>query len=268
MTHLLGAEGELPDAEESAFGPPYAREEGRAPGGPDSGRGYAPTAESSSGTVPPSGAAPASSGQGAAHTPAAIPARDAVRQTPDAAQRRSKAAPAHSHVAERMSSSSRSALPLDTADWPELWQAAFAKAAPAPLMWVYPELWLDLSGQGSPERSACLRAIIGALRLPRGSSVFWPLRVDTASEADAAPYFHAGIELLSPKALVLLGRDVPGQAGLDFPSQTAFMQRIVQGRLLVLLPDFASLLADAALVERSCVYLRSALAGFPSLFAK
>ena len=152
--------------------------------------------------------------------------------------------------------------PTATPDtWPTAWQDLFARTKPAPILWTYPELGLDLSGQGSSQRSACLRELIGKLQLPRGSSTFWPLCLEeNGAQAQAGTgIFKGGLFELAPKVVVLIGpRSVP-LAGLGLDLHTPFTQQIVRGVLFVLLPEFSAMLENAALADKACVFLRSAL---------
>lgn len=88
-----------------------------------------------------------------------------VRRAPTAAPRRA------SHDDSRRSRRKK----VPPADWPQAWQQLFERTEPAPLVWTYAELGLDLSGKGCRERADCLRHIIGSLQLPKGSSAFWPV---------------------------------------------------------------------------------------------
>ena len=155
------------------------------------------------------------------------------------------------------------------ADWPERWQALFARTKPAPILWTYPELGIDLGGQGCAQRSACLRELIGKLQLPRGSSTFWPLCLDAEhSDAQAQTQgqvgiFKGGMLLLAPKVVVLIGprtASLAGLAELGLDLHTPFTQQIVRGMLFVLLPQFPAMLENTSLADRACVFLRSALA--------
>lgn len=161
-------------------------------------------------------------------------------------------------------------------EWPEAWQVLLARTNPAPIVWTYAELGEDLSGNGDKERSACLRRLISSLRLPKGSSAFWPVRLapfvgedaPASHEADNAPrstgeaeFFQAGLQRLAPKVVIMLGAPAMELSGLDLPISIPFTQQIHKGVLYVLLPDFASLLGKAALQERAGVFLRAALSG-------
>ncbi|MDR1686114.1 MAG: hypothetical protein LBR82_06720 [Desulfovibrio sp.] len=67
------------------------------------------------------------------------------------------------------------------AQFSPLWRALLEKTRPAPLVWTYEELGSDLQGNASAERSRCLKALIAALALPRGSSSFWPLSLPASA---------------------------------------------------------------------------------------
>jgi len=69
-------------------------------------------------------------------------------------------------------------------EWPAQWQQIWGKVrVPSPVVWTYWSLGEDLCGTANPERGALLRRIIGALQLPAGSSVFWPVALPERSPA-------------------------------------------------------------------------------------
>ena len=168
--------------------------------------------------------------------------------------------------------------------WPEAWQALFARTRPAPVLWTYPELGLDLGGEGSKQRSACLRELIGKLQLSKGSSTFWPLRLDYKDQADSpdspdsvgspgcaaqgiarpdAEMFKSGLFLLEPKVVVFIGPESIALAGLNdlgINLHMPFTQQIARAMLFVLLPEFGAMLESPTLADKASVFLRSALA--------
>lgn len=217
--------------------------------------------------------------------PSAVDARRADQMQPASMQRsavspREASSPAFStpHAPGDASPSTpgpASALPAPAA-WPPAWRELFSALRPAPVLWSYAELGLDLSGQGSTERSATLKQIIGTLQLPRGTSVFWPqyLPGESGEQCSGAvcstvsplAYFASGLELLSPKTVILLGCSEALAEEFGFANAAPYSQRIVRGRLYIHLPDMAQLTVDAQLVERACIFLRNALTAYPSLF--
>ena len=185
------------------------------------------------------------------------------RTLPDTPQSSSQNAPANAEA-------------FDTSNWPEEWRTLMARTAPAPIVWTYAELGEDLSGQKNAERGDCLRQIIGALRLPKGSSSFWPVCLASAEDgretarAEMSPhtpalaacrYFQAGLRLLAPKVVILLGTQTLSLSGLKLHVSIPFTQQIHRGVLHMLLPGFDELLAKPSLKEQSCVFLRTALTG-------
>lgn len=135
------------------------------------------------------------------------------------------------------------------ADWPEPWAGWFAKLSPAAVLWTYHELGADVTGVGrSPERSGFLKHLIGDLGLPKGSSVFWPSAMPSPSDsvlrADA-PLFAAGLRLLMPRIVVVFGDSALEDMGLA-GKVTQFGQIMVEGKLLVLLPDIEDFLRGGA----------------------
>ncbi|MDL2210439.1 hypothetical protein LJC26_06520 [Desulfovibrio sp. OttesenSCG-928-O18] len=131
----------------------------------------------------------------------------------------------------------------------------FVKLTAAPILWTYHELGADLSGVGrSPERSTFFRELIGELRLPKGSSVFWPCAMPVSGadgEASLCPdpvVFSVGLARLSPQLVVVLGERAMADMGLAGRCGY-FRQVMVEGKLLVLLPEIEELLRGA--VQRS-----------------
>jgi hypothetical protein len=151
------------------------------------------------------------------------------------------------------------------ADWPQAWRELLAGASPAPVVWTYAELGDDLAGSGSKERSACLRRIIGSLRLAKGSSAFWPVRCAARAKTEDmndARFFQEGLRRLAPKIVIMLGRESVPLSGLDITLSASFTQQVRMGVLYVLLPDFTDILSrQTDLEEKICAFLRMALAG-------
>ncbi len=201
------------------------------------------------------GTAGASSTSG--ETGAAIPMRPTVTATP----------PGSVPVA------AVSAPPEDIQLWPAAWQALARRATSAPLVWTYPELGLDLLGQGSKERSAYLKKLISELALPRGTSAFWPLTLpetmpETAPEIESeaaalsdSAFFQAGLQRIKPSTVVIFGASGVALTGLPLTLHVPFTQQIILGRLFVLLPDFVSLLQPQNEGSRPATYLRSITSG-------
>jgi hypothetical protein len=114
-----------------------------------------------------------------------------------------------------------------------------------------------------------LKSLIAELRLPRGSSVFWPCALpgvpaeDTdALRADAA-LFAAGVARLSPRVLVVFGETALADMGLA-GALGYFRQTMIEGKILVFLPDIDDLLQGAA-QRSSAISLLRALFGSLSL---
>ena len=101
-------------------------------------------------------------------------------------------------------------LQLDATQWPALWQQAFAKAKPAPILWSYATLGEDLGGKANPARGTCLRGIIGSLQLPKGTSSFWSPAVLNAQGQleESSALFLSGVKLLNPKLVIAIGQDL------------------------------------------------------------
>lgn len=170
----------------------------------------------------------------------------------------------------------KDSAPLDTRDYPEAWRPLLERTSPAPILWTYAELGEDLAGRGDKERSACLRRLIGSLRLPKGSSAFWPARLpspdarenassslgdDTSGLGEAGNFFRAGLRHLAPRVVIMLGASAVELSGLKLAINVPFTQQIHGGILYVLLPDFSAILAKPPLEEQAGVFLRAALSG-------
>ncbi len=146
--------------------------------------------------------------------------------------------------------------------WPENWQALFRRTKAAPLVWTYPELGLDLCGgsEESAERSGALKALIAALQLRKGSSAFWPFALpEGGAAADNPAVFQSGLARLDCRAIILFGPDSLARAGFNSLKAMPYQQSVVAGRLVIVLPSFASMLSDAGKKDTALAYLRSAL---------
>ena len=170
----------------------------------------------------------------------------------------------------------KDSAPLSSRAYPEAWRSLLERTNPAPILWTYAELGEDLAGRGDKERSACLRRLIGSLQLPKGSSVFWPVRLASPNDGESAPaplngeesapggigdFFQAGLRHLAPKVVIILGALAVELSGLGLSLNVPFTQQIHGGILYVLLPDFNAILAKPPLEERAGVFLRTALSG-------
>lgn len=153
----------------------------------------------------------------------------------------------------------------DPAAWPEPWKNWFARIAPAPVLWTYHELGADLTGIGrSAERSAFFKNLIGELGLPKGSSVFWPSAMPVAEGAEEAalrPHpavFSAGLAALSPQVVIVFGEAALEDMGLAGRIRP-FRQEMVEGKLLLCLPEIGALLQNQGQRASSVSLLRAVL---------
>lgn len=95
---------------------------------------------------------------------------------------------------------------------PQPWSTFAAKSkAGRPLLWTYQELGLDLLGKGSASRSNTIKKIITTLKLPAGSSNFWPHSVPQQTpqgqEFKQEPsFFEQGFNALEPQFLLVFGK--------------------------------------------------------------
>ena len=200
---------------------------------------------------------------GAATVPAA-----AVRQVPHTGlqtlARVSKMQPTADVVGRTFAS--REGLSEQAAVWTPAWSLFREKAIQAPIVWTYHELGADLSGTGrSTERSAFFRQIIAELQLRKGSSSFWPCALpfvgaDGVISFEASPaYFAAGIDLLAPRLVVVFGRRALSDIGLD-DGIPYFTHILVEGKLIVFLPEVSDLLQGVAQRASSVSLLRAVVA--------
>lgn len=169
-------------------------------------------------------------------------------------------------------------VPADPAAWPRAWGERVTKSSPAPVLWTYHELGADLAGIGKcPARSAFFREIIGELRLPRGTSVFWPCAMPESEMAHAAgdapeegpllpnpALFAAGVARLRPQVLVVFGERAMADMGFERRFEY-FHQYMVGGKLLVLLPDIEALLHGKAQRASAVSLLRAVIT--PTVYA-
>ena len=95
---------------------------------------------------------------------------------------------------------------------PQPWSTFAAKSkAGRPLLWTYQELGLDLLGRGNANRSNIIKKIITTLKLPAGSSNFWPHSVPEQTpqgqEFKQEPsFFEQGFNALEPQFLLVFGK--------------------------------------------------------------
>jgi hypothetical protein len=212
-------------------------------------------------------------------------------RTPPAAGRAGQAEPAIEQAAERMVERARPARPvaepmaqaLNPADgpatdpvdgsaddpdaWPDLWRGLLTRMQPAPLAWTYPELGDDLLLGGNQERSAALREMISRLRLPRGSSTFWPARLPDsllppAAGQPAPDYFRAGLKRLGVRFLIVFGPGTLAGTAYEALPLKPFSEQLSDGRLILTLPDFSSLLAVPDRLDKVVFFLHSVLSRY------
>lgn len=159
-----------------------------------------------------------------------------------------------------------STAPLE--QWPVAWRDLLSRTAPgAPLLWTYWALGDDLCGRPDAQRRQLLRHILGALSMPRGTHSFWPVALpDPAPDADGAlkadaPLFHAGLQRLAPRCVLLMGSRALKTAAPGLALRP-FQQVHHRGRLFIVLPDMDMLLQDPARAEALIAYLRPTLGPF------
>jgi hypothetical protein len=148
-------------------------------------------------------------------------------------------------------------------------------------LWTYAELGADLllPGRGADERSACLKDIIARLRLPRGTSCFWPFLLpeddappgsgslehapldERPSEArpGLSPCFQEGVALLRPRIIIIFGDDAQAADELGLSLRSFYTQEVRGGVMFLLLPGFSYILAEQRRRDRVVTFLRGAL---------
>lgn len=107
-----------------------------------------------------------------------------------------------------------------------------------------------------------IRAIISRLKLPAGSSNFWPHRSRPEEQKDGETgYFRQGLEALNPKFILVFGELALGDIspGTTFKKYTYIS---FEGRLLLMLPDMSELAlqTDASQELDACLVFLSTFA--------
>lgn len=180
---------------------------------------------------------------------------------------------------------------------PSAWAELLSRTPRAPIVWTYPELGMDLTGQGDKHRSQCLRELIGSLGLPKGSSAFWPLRLslkkdggpdfsggeeggthgnttentaahDSPPQLGESAYFQHGISVIRPHAIIFFGIPCASLSGFELPLTASFSLAVRQGILFVALPELQSLIESPDIFTKTAAYLRTSLGGLPALYTR
>lgn len=148
--------------------------------------------------------------------------------------------------------------PLPLAEWPQAFQDYFQKTSPSPVLWCYESLGDDLFGTPNQERSQCLKRLIGDLRFPKGTSVFWPPAMPgIGSVALSQGVLLQVFQELFPKLVICLGSGPVLGFLSDGDTPLPFTQRLVKGHMVVFLPDFSELVQSEALFAQAVLYLRA-----------
>lgn len=220
-----------------------------------------------------------SRGAGPAHGYRQLPSRTAQSANPMSSPRQAAQPAPGAGLAETLppvgGGLAASTLPPD--QWAGPWRALLGKTPqPAPVLWTYWALGLDLSGCADAARRDTLRRILGALQQPKGSNAFWPVAMPETdgaaasstpaegSEALAAEpvcdpaLFLAGVERIAPRLVVVMGSKALRAFAPDLRARP-YQQIPWRGRLLIVLPDMDNLIAAPATVEAVIAYLRTAL---------
>ena len=143
-------------------------------------------------------------------------------------------------------------------DWPEAYQTYFQRLSPAPVVWCYEALGDDLFGNANPQRSDCLKRLIGDLHFPKGTSVFWPPRLPDVADVDLSQrVLLQALQELFPKLVISVGSGPVLSLLYGSESPLPFTQRLLKGHMVVFLPDFQDLAENTSLFTQSVLYLRA-----------
>lgn len=168
--------------------------------------------------------------------------RQSVPDTSQRSQAHTSAAQSTSAAAPPIAPSVQPGMPFCLCSlhtqWPAPWDEYALKVKPGrALVWTYAELGQDLSGQGNAERSNLLKTLIAPLKLPPGSSNFWPYcSLANRNQAAEAELFLLGAKLLDPKFIIVFGESAFTNI---FPGceREEYSYSHVAGRILLLLPE-------------------------------
>jgi hypothetical protein len=151
--------------------------------------------------------------------------------------------------------------------WPSVWRERLQKTRPAPLIWTYWELGLDLCGTPDPQRRDLFQDLLRDLAHPPGTHSFWPpaLPVRDGKEHVAnAPVFWEGVRLLRGRAVIIMGTQALHALALPdcMLAMHPFQQIRHQGRQLIVLPPPNTLIQEVRRMQALREFLRQALAPF------
>ena len=213
--------------------------------------------EAVKGTVPSPTFKQTKPGEPAAHQagPAANASLQAAKQTP---YKQEPAQPLKQSV--KSTPKEPVSLPL-LENLPNPWPLFASKSKPGrPLLWTYQELGLDLSGKADPTRSNMIKKIITTLKLPAGSSNFWPHslpeQTPQGQEFIQKPDFFAqGFAALEPQFLLAFGKPsleaiIPSTNSLPY-SYTNYNNKV-----LIYLPSLEEL-EDGQKFRKSIEFLQA-----------
>lgn len=155
---------------------------------------------------------------------------------------------------------------LPVAKWQPFWRDLLTRTPPHPvLLWTYPGLARDLSGQADAGHREFLRRLVGDMALPRGSHAFWPLdswppavessQTETCS-VDVA-HFLGGVAALRPDTVLLLTGTPP--EGLGLSGLRLLQPAIFEGRRFVLMPHVDQLIHDSGRYVKFVAFLKTLL---------
>jgi len=150
---------------------------------------------------------------------------------------------------------------------PPPWQRMLERIKPAPVIWTYAELGRDMLEQGHAARSNLLRRMLSELKLPLGSNTFLPLTLpglDPKDQSRERDIFAWMFQRLGGKVLILLGQSALALSPYAESDLQQYQEKILQGNLVLCLPDMDNLIQNERTLAMALGYLRSALVGFNS----
>ena len=158
---------------------------------------------------------------------------------------------------------------LPPSRWAPFWQDLLQRTPPRPsLLWTYPGLGRDLSGQADAAHRDFLRRLLGDMALPKGSHAFWPLNSwppapgapaagEEAIDTVDAAHFLSGVARLNPGTVLLMTGTPP--EGLGLSHLRPLSPAIVSGRRFVVTQHVESLIGEPGRYAQLMTFLKALL---------
>ena len=124
--------------------------------------------------------------------------------------------------------------------WNPILRSYAEKLQPAPLLWTYHELAVDLFETPSQERRNILKHLFSTLKLPQGSNIFFPCTLPTTTMPCHVEFIEA-MHLLLPKIIVAFGtQSIANIRSMQAPS--IWQEMLFYNHIRILfLPSFTEL---------------------------